>query len=50
MRLMTNEVLIDAYFKARDLELEAEFITLLLDEIRRRKLNLEYYRKDSQVS
>jgi developmental checkpoint coupling sporulation initiation to replication initiation len=44
MRLMSNEVLIDSYFKALDLKLEVEFIRLLMDEIRRRKLNLDYYR------
>jgi developmental checkpoint coupling sporulation initiation to replication initiation len=47
---MSNEILIDSYFKALDLKLEAEFIALLLEEIRRRKLNLEYYRNEAQVS
>ncbi|MCR8629882.1 MULTISPECIES: sporulation histidine kinase inhibitor Sda [Paenibacillus] len=51
MRLMSNEILIDSYFKALNLKLEAEFIELLLEEIRRRKLNLEYYRNnEAQVS
>ncbi|TDF98905.1 sporulation histidine kinase inhibitor Sda [Paenibacillus piri] len=50
MRLMSDEVLIESYFKAQELKLEAEFIKLLLDEIKRRKLNLEYYRNNAQVS
>lgn len=50
MRLMSNEVLIDSYFKALNLKLEEEFLELLLEEIRRRKLNLEYYRGEVQVS
>jgi developmental checkpoint coupling sporulation initiation to replication initiation len=51
MRLMTNEVLIDTYFKALDLKLEVEFIRLLMDEIKSRKLNLEYYHEEeAQVS
>jgi len=49
MRLMSNEILIDAYFKAQDLKLDTEFINLLLNEIKRRKLNLEYYSNNSQV-
>jgi len=51
MRLINNEVLIDTYFKALDLELEVEFIRLLMDEIRRRKLNLDYDRNgEARVS
>ncbi|NHN30383.1 sporulation histidine kinase inhibitor Sda [Paenibacillus agricola] len=51
MRLMSNEVLIDTYFKALDLKLEKEFIRLLLDEISRRKLSVDYYPNgEAQVS
>jgi developmental checkpoint coupling sporulation initiation to replication initiation len=50
MRLMSNEILIDSYFKALELKLEVDFVKLLFAEIRRRKINLEYYRHDTQVS
>jgi developmental checkpoint coupling sporulation initiation to replication initiation len=51
MRLMSNEVLIDSYFKALDLKLEVEFIKLLLDEIRHRKIILDYsLTNEAQVS
>ncbi|MFC0211320.1 sporulation histidine kinase inhibitor Sda [Paenibacillus chartarius] len=38
---MSNETLIDSYFKAIDLKLDEEFIRLLLAEIRRRRLHLD---------
>lgn len=51
MKLISNEMLVESYFRAIDLHLEEEFVELLLDEIRRRKLNLDYYRSDeAQVS
>lgn len=51
MRLISNEILVDAYFKAVDLQLEKEFLELLLEEIKRRQINLDYYRNgDTQVS
>lgn len=50
VRLMSNEILIESYFKALHLELEQEFVELLLEEIRRRKLNLDYYSDGAQVS
>ncbi|MFE5323934.1 sporulation histidine kinase inhibitor Sda [Paenibacillus sp. NPDC056579] len=50
MRLMSNEILVDSYFKALNLKLDEEFLELLLAEIKRRKLNLEYYRGEVQVS
>jgi developmental checkpoint coupling sporulation initiation to replication initiation len=50
MRLMSNEILIDSYFKALDLKLEAEFVKLLREEIRYRNINLEYYEDHVQVS
>ncbi len=40
MRSLSNESLIETYFKALDLKLDNEFINLLLDEIRRRNINL----------
>ncbi|MED4603017.1 sporulation histidine kinase inhibitor Sda [Paenibacillus validus] len=51
MKLISNEILVDSYFKALDLKLEKEFVELLLEEIHRRELNLDYYREgDAQVS
>lgn len=50
MRLMSNEILIDSYFKALNLKLEQEFVELLLEEIRRRQLNLEYFHREAQVN
>ncbi|WP_424446118.1 sporulation histidine kinase inhibitor Sda [Paenibacillus xerothermodurans] len=47
---MSNEILIDSYYKALDLKLEVEFIELLREEIRRRKLNLDFLHKEAQVS
>ncbi|WP_199620501.1 sporulation histidine kinase inhibitor Sda [Paenibacillus alkalitolerans] len=40
MRLLSDENLLETYFKAIDLDLEQDFINLLLDEIRRRNLEL----------
>lgn len=51
MRMISNEILVDSYFKALDLKLEEEFVELLLEEINRRELNLDYYREgNAQVS
>lgn len=51
MRLISNEVLVDSYMKAVDLKLEIDFVELLLKEINRRQINLEYYREsEAQVS
>ena len=50
MRMISNEVLIDSYFKAIDLKLEEEFINLLLDEIIRRQLNISFEQSEAQVS
>ncbi|WP_318781090.1 sporulation histidine kinase inhibitor Sda [Paenibacillus sp. OAS669] len=47
---MSNEILIDSYFKALNLKLEQEFVELLLEEIRRRQLNLEYYYSEAKVN
>lgn len=38
MSKLTDELLIEAYFKAKDLNLNAEFIVLLENEIRQRFL------------
>ena len=51
MKLISNEILVDSYFRAIDLQLEEEFVQLLLDEIRNRQINLDYYRAgEAQVS
>jgi developmental checkpoint coupling sporulation initiation to replication initiation len=38
---MSNETLIDSYWKAIELKLEKDFVELLLAEIKRRRLQLE---------
>lgn len=38
MRTLSNEILLESYYRALALELEEEFIQLLLAEIRHRKL------------
>ncbi|TMV44919.1 sporulation histidine kinase inhibitor Sda [Paenibacillus mesophilus] len=43
MKTLSNEALLDSYYKAIDLKLDREFVTLLLAEIKRRKLNIQYY-------
>ncbi|GAA3409063.1 sporulation histidine kinase inhibitor Sda [Paenibacillus hodogayensis] len=43
MKSLSNEALIDSYYKAIDLKLDREFVTLLLVEIKRRKLNIAYF-------
>ncbi|WP_409342148.1 sporulation histidine kinase inhibitor Sda [Paenibacillus sp. MBLB4367] len=43
MKLLSNELLVDSYFRAVDLKLEQDFINLLLKEIRRRNLHIPYY-------
>ncbi|WP_438446490.1 sporulation histidine kinase inhibitor Sda [Gorillibacterium sp. sgz5001074] len=43
MRILSNEVLLESYFRAVDLKLEHEFIELLLTEIKRRKLHIPHY-------
>jgi developmental checkpoint coupling sporulation initiation to replication initiation len=50
MKLISNEILIDSYFKAIDLKLEQDFVDLLLEEIKRRQINLDFYSNTSQVS
>lgn len=40
MRLLSNDNLIETYYKAIDLKLDHEFIRLLLKEINKRKLDL----------
>lgn len=50
MKLISNDILVDSYFKAIDLKLEEEFVALLLEEIKRRQINLEYYKPGAQVS
>jgi developmental checkpoint coupling sporulation initiation to replication initiation len=43
MKTLSNEALLDSYYKAIDLKLDREFVTLLLAEIKRRKLNIKYF-------
>ncbi|MNI51119.1 Sporulation inhibitor sda [compost metagenome] len=43
MKVINDEALIDSYFKALDLQLEMDFVELLLTEIKRRELKLEHY-------
>jgi developmental checkpoint coupling sporulation initiation to replication initiation len=50
MRLISNEVLIDSYFKAIELKLDQDFIDLLLEEINRRGLKPDYFDGTAQVS
>ncbi|KPV55512.1 MULTISPECIES: sporulation histidine kinase inhibitor Sda [Paenibacillus] len=51
MKLISNEILVDSYFKAVDLKLEEDFVELLLDEIKRRQINLDFYKEgNAQVS
>ncbi|EGL15339.1 sporulation histidine kinase inhibitor Sda [Paenibacillus chitinolyticus] len=46
MRQISDETLVESYFKALDLELESEFVDLLLGEINRRHIVLEAYHSD----
>jgi len=41
MKLLTDEALIDAYRKSLNLELEQDFINLLLEEIYQRNIDPE---------
>ncbi|CAG7616714.1 hypothetical protein PAESOLCIP111_01936 [Paenibacillus solanacearum] len=51
MKFISNEMLVDSYFKAVSLKLEQDFVELLLEEIRRRQINLDYYKNGgAQVS
>lgn len=51
MKLISNEILVDSYFKALDLKLEEDFVELLLEEIKRRQINLDFFKEgDTQVS
>lgn len=40
MRTLSNETLLDSYFRAVNLQLDEDFIDLLLEEIKRRQLNV----------
>lgn len=40
MALLTDDLLLESYYKATQLQLDQEFIALLLAEIRRRELDL----------
>ncbi len=42
MRALSNEILLETYVKALDLELESDFIRMLYAEINRRKLAVRH--------
>jgi developmental checkpoint coupling sporulation initiation to replication initiation len=44
MRLLSNENLLESYYRAVDLKLDREFINLLLEEIKRRNLQVNVNR------
>jgi developmental checkpoint coupling sporulation initiation to replication initiation len=46
MRLLSNEILLESYYRALELRLDEEFIGILLTEIRHRKLHI---RRDSYL-
>ncbi|MFC5447577.1 sporulation histidine kinase inhibitor Sda [Paenibacillus aestuarii] len=46
VRQISDETLIDSYYKAIDLRLESDFLDLLLAEIKRRNLKLNVFVKD----
>jgi developmental checkpoint coupling sporulation initiation to replication initiation len=50
MRLISDETLIESYYKALDLQLEMDFVDLLLAEIRRRKIKLELMINSNEAS
>lgn len=50
MRTLSNEALIDSYRKAVDLKLDRDFVSLLLAEIKRRKLHISYYSEEAQAN
>jgi|HigsolmetaAR204D_1030405.scaffolds.fasta_scaffold00041_61 developmental checkpoint coupling sporulation initiation to replication initiation len=41
MKLLSNETLLESYYRALDLNLDREFINLLLAEIKRRNLQVK---------
>jgi len=41
MKLLSNETLLESYYRALDLKLDREFINLLLAEIERRNLQVK---------
>ncbi|MED1562555.1 sporulation protein [Alkalihalobacillus alcalophilus ATCC 27647 = CGMCC 1.3604] len=46
MQALSNELLIQSYFQAKNLRLNEQFIQLLLEEIKRRELHLSEIKKD----
>jgi Sporulation inhibitor A. len=44
MELLSDDLLVDSYYMAVQLHLEAEFIRLLLNEMERRGINPDSYR------
>lgn len=44
MKLLSNETLLESYYRAVDLKLDREFINLLLAEIKRRNLQVKVNR------
>lgn len=50
MRRLSNEMLIDSYYRAIDLKLEQEFIDLLVNEIKRRDLPVPEIQSQAQAN
>jgi len=50
MKTLSNEALIDCYLKATELKLDRDFLSLLLAEIKRRKLNIHSYGQEAQAN
>lgn len=48
MWLLSNDLLVDSYYKAVDMKLEQDFIDMLLVEIHRRKLKVKASIRGSQ--
>ncbi|HJV44106.1 MAG TPA: sporulation histidine kinase inhibitor Sda [Bacillota bacterium] len=43
MKLLSDEALVEAYCKSVNLELDPDFINLLLEEISQRKIDMNRY-------
>lgn len=49
MRLLSNEALMETYYKAIDLQLEHDFIHLLVQEMKRRNIRLSSVLQNRKV-
>jgi len=50
MRRLSNEMLIDSYYRAIDLKLEQDFIDMLINEIKRRELPVPGIQSQAQAN